>query len=86
MLEKTLGVTLISKLGAILLMEADFDASKKIVCGVIMMKNGRDHHLMSEDFFCKKMHSRQWNTNKDSFLQCNAPGQGTCGICLHQRI
>ena len=31
MLEKTLGVTLVSKLRAILLMEADFNASKKIL-------------------------------------------------------
>jgi hypothetical protein len=53
MLEKTLGVTLISKLQAILLMEADFNVSNKIVYGVRMMKNVCDHHLMSEDFFSK---------------------------------
>jgi hypothetical protein len=54
MLEKTLGVTLVSKLRAILLMEADFNASNKIVYGVRMMKNIRDHHLMSEEIFSKK--------------------------------
>jgi hypothetical protein len=58
MLEKTLGVTLVSKQQAILLMEADFNVSNKIVYGVRMMKNVRDHHLMSEDFFSKKMHGR----------------------------
>ncbi len=31
MLEKTLGITLVSKLRAILLMEADFNASNKII-------------------------------------------------------
>jgi hypothetical protein len=54
MLEKTLGVTLVSKLQAILLMEADFNASNKIVCGVRMMKNVCGHHLMSEEIFRKK--------------------------------
>ncbi len=37
MLEKTLGVTLVSKLCAILLMEADFNATNKIIYGVRMM-------------------------------------------------
>jgi hypothetical protein len=37
MLEKTLGVTLVTKLRAILLMEADFSASNKIIHGVRMM-------------------------------------------------
>ncbi len=39
MLEKTLGVTLVSKLQAILLIEADFNVSSKIMYGVRMMKN-----------------------------------------------
>jgi hypothetical protein len=43
MLEKTLGVTLVSKLCAILLMEADFNASNKIIYGVRMMKNACNH-------------------------------------------
>jgi hypothetical protein len=54
MLEKTLGITLVSKLQAILLMEADFNASNKIMYGIRVMKNVCDHHLMSEDFFSKK--------------------------------
>jgi hypothetical protein len=33
MLEKTLGVTLVTKLQAILLMEADFNATNKIIYG-----------------------------------------------------
>ena len=37
MLEKTLGVTLVSKLRGILLMEADFNATNKIIYGVRMM-------------------------------------------------
>ncbi len=54
MLEKTLGVTLVSKLQAILLMEADFNASNKIIYGVRMMKNARNHQLMPEEVFSKK--------------------------------
>jgi hypothetical protein len=54
MLEKTLDITLVSKLRAILLMGADFNASNKIVYGVRMMKNVCNHHLMSEQFFSKK--------------------------------
>jgi hypothetical protein len=53
MLEKTLGITLVSKLRAILLMKADFNASNKIVYGIRMMQNFRDHHLMSEEIFSK---------------------------------
>ncbi len=39
MLEKTLGVTLVTKLRAMLLMEADFNATNKIVYGVWLMHN-----------------------------------------------
>ena len=41
MLEKTLGVTLVTKLRAILLMEADFNATNKILYGVRMMGHAR---------------------------------------------
>jgi hypothetical protein len=54
MLEKTLGVTLISKLRAILLMEADFNATNKIVYGDRLMKNVRKHNQMPEKIFNKK--------------------------------
>jgi hypothetical protein len=46
MLEKTLGVTLVTKLRAILLMEADFNASNKIVYGDRMMTNAHKYNLM----------------------------------------
>ncbi len=39
MLEKTLGVTLVTKLRAILLMEANLNATNKIVYGVWLMHN-----------------------------------------------
>jgi hypothetical protein len=37
MLKKTLGITLVTKLRAILLMEGNFNATNKIVYGVPMM-------------------------------------------------
>jgi hypothetical protein len=51
---ETLGITMVSKLRAILLMEADFNASNKIIHGVRMMKNVHDHQLMPEEIFSKK--------------------------------
>jgi hypothetical protein len=54
MIEKTLEVTLVSKLRAILLMEADFNASNKIMYRVRMMKNVCDHRLMPEEIYSKK--------------------------------
>ncbi len=54
MLEKTLGVTLVNKLRAILLMEGDFNAANKMVYGMGMLKNVRDHNLMPEEIFSKR--------------------------------
>jgi hypothetical protein len=54
MLEKTLGVTLVTKLRAILLMEGDFNATNKIVYGVRMLQNARNHNLMPEEIFSEK--------------------------------
>jgi hypothetical protein len=54
MLEKTLGVTLVSKLKAILLMEADFNATNKIMYGNRLMKNVPKHNQMPEEIFSKK--------------------------------
>jgi hypothetical protein len=54
MLEKTLGVTLMTKLCAILLMEGDFNATNKIIYGRQMIENARRHHLMPEEIFSKK--------------------------------
>ena len=54
MLEKTLGVTLVTKLQAILLMEADFNATNKIIYGNRMMEKVREHALMPNDIFSKQ--------------------------------
>jgi hypothetical protein len=54
MLEKTLGVTLVTKLHTILLMEGDFNAANKMVYGVMMLINARDHNLMPEEICSKK--------------------------------
>ncbi len=43
MLEKIYGCTLVSKLCAILLMEADFNFSNKLAYGVRIMDNVRKH-------------------------------------------
>jgi hypothetical protein len=51
---KTLGVTLVTKLCAILLMERDFNATNKIVYGVRMLQNARKHNQMPEEIFSKK--------------------------------
>ncbi len=54
MLEKTLGVTLVFKLQAILLMEADFNTTNKIVYGDRMMTNVRKCNLMPEEIFSER--------------------------------
>jgi hypothetical protein len=54
MLEKTLGVTLVTKLWAILLMEGNFNATNKIVYGTRMLENARKHQLMPDEIFCKR--------------------------------
>ena len=54
MLEKTLGVTLVTKLRAILLMEGNFNAANKIVYGKRMLDNARKGRLMPEEIFSEK--------------------------------
>ena len=54
MIEKVAGVKLISKLRAILLMEADFNAANKIIFGQRMLNNVRQHRLMPEEIFSEK--------------------------------
>ena len=54
MLEKMFGCTLVSKLRAILLMEADFNFSNKLVYGVRMMNNVRRHGYMPEEIYSEK--------------------------------
>jgi hypothetical protein len=54
MLENMLRVMLVTKLCTILLMEGDFNATNKMVYGMGMLKNIRDHNLMPEEIFSKK--------------------------------
>jgi hypothetical protein len=54
MLEKMFRVHLVSKLRAILLMEADFNAMNKEVYGVRMLDMARKYKLMPEEIFSKK--------------------------------
>ncbi len=54
MLEKTLGVTLVTKLWAILLMEGNFNAANKIVYKTRMLENACKHQLMPEEIFSKR--------------------------------
>ena len=54
MLEKIYGCTLVSKLRAILLMEADFNFSNKLVYGVRMVDNVRKHGYMPEEIYSEK--------------------------------
>ena len=51
MLEKMFGVRLVSKLWAILLMEADFNAMNKEVYGIWMLDNARPFKLIPEEIF-----------------------------------
>jgi hypothetical protein len=54
MLEKMYGVRLVSKLRAILLMEADFNATNKEVYGVCMLDNARQYNLIPEEIFSEQ--------------------------------
>jgi hypothetical protein len=54
MLAKTLRVTLVTELWAILLMEGDFNAANKIVYGTRMLENARKHQLMPEEIFSER--------------------------------
>jgi len=55
MLEKMFGVRLVSKLRAILLMEADFNAMNKEVYGVRMLDNARRYKLIPEEIFSEQI-------------------------------
>lgn len=54
MLKKMYGATFISKLRAILLMEADFNFSNKMIYDVRMMDNARKYGFMPEEIYSKK--------------------------------
>jgi hypothetical protein len=74
MLEKTLGVTLVTKLRAILLMEADFNATNKIVYGNRMMAKAREHALMLEEIFGERNRMAD-NGTLSKMLFCNLARQ-----------
>ncbi len=54
MLEKTLGITLITKLRAILLMGVDFNPTNNTLYGNGMLTNARKHNLISEEIFSER--------------------------------
>jgi hypothetical protein len=54
MLEQMFGVRLVSKLRAILLMEADFNVVNKEVYGVRMLDTARKYKLVPEEIFSEK--------------------------------
>jgi hypothetical protein len=74
MLEKTLGVTLITKLRAILLMEADFNATNKIIYGNRMMAKAWEHDLMPEEI-CSKQNRMADDGTLSKTLFCNLARQ-----------
>ena len=54
MLEKIAGVAIVTKLRAILLMEADFNYHNKLIFGKRMMDLARRHGIVPEEIFSKK--------------------------------
>ncbi len=54
MLENMFGCALITKLRSILLMEADFNATNKIIYGQRMLQTARKYKLMPEEVFSKR--------------------------------
>ena len=54
MLGKLYGCTLVSKLRAVLLMEADFNFSNKMIYGVRMMNNVRKFGWLPEEIYSEK--------------------------------
>ena len=54
MLEKIAGVALVTKLRAILLMEADFNYHNRLIMGIRMMDLAQKHDMIPEEIFSKK--------------------------------
>jgi hypothetical protein len=54
MLEKILGCSLITRLCLVLLMEADFHATNKVIYGIRMLHNMRKYRLMPEEIYSEK--------------------------------
>jgi hypothetical protein len=56
MLEKIFGCSLITKLRSILLMEADFNTTNKVIYGMRMLANVRKYRLMPEEVYSERNH------------------------------
>ena len=54
MLEKMFGCSLVTKLCSILLTEAEFNFSKKIIYGGRILDNVRKYNLMPEEIFSER--------------------------------
>jgi hypothetical protein len=54
MLEKLMGVTLMNKLQAILLMDAEFNAANKTIFGEHLLDNVQKYKQMPEEIFSEK--------------------------------
>ncbi len=54
MLKKMFGCALITKLRSILLMEADFNATKKIIYGQQMLAQARKYKLIPEEIYSER--------------------------------
>ncbi len=65
MIEKTLGVTLVTKLRAILPMEADFNASNKIIRGIRMMEQACKYRMMPDEIYSEK----NWMADNGTFTK-----------------
>ena len=57
--EMIAGVTLVTKLRAILLMEADFNFHNKLIFGTQMLELARKHGLVQEEIYSKKGHTAE---------------------------
>ena len=56
MLEKMFGCALITKLQSILLMEANFNATNKIIYGQRMLQQAQKYKLVPEEIYSKRNH------------------------------
>jgi hypothetical protein len=87
MLKKTLGVTLVTKLRAILFMEADFNATNKIIYGNRMMEKARKYNLMPEEIFSERNRMADDGTlSKTLFCKPRETGEGLHSHCFRRRF
>jgi hypothetical protein len=56
MLKKIIGCSLITKLRLILLMEAVFNSTNKVIYGIRMLANVRKYKLMPEEVYSERNH------------------------------